>query len=251
MAIAVCEMRPAIGWAQQPVDLQLVLAIDTSTSVDNAEFALQRQGLAAAFRYPDVIHAIVGLGESGMAVTLVQWAGVGAQMTSIDWMFVNGQATAAALSRRIGTSTRQTRGFTDIAGAIRFSAGLFRSSPFSGRRLVIDVSGDGTSSAENPAAARDRAVASGITINGLVIYNQEYDLGELASIDLRQHFANHVIGGPGAFLMVADDFDDFARAIRKKLVREITGPLFSETTGNQRWVLLNPSGARRAGVFRQ
>ena len=148
------------GAAQTPVALELVLAVDTSTSVDKAEFALQQTGFAEAFRHPDVIRAIEQAGDGGIAVTLVQWSGRGQQRTSVDWTRVRNGAEAQELAGRIGRSRRLMSGFTDIAGAIGFSLGKFQDNGFQGRRRVIDVSGDGTSNGSSAAAARDAAIAS-------------------------------------------------------------------------------------------
>ena len=209
----------------QPVDLELVLAVDTSTSVDPQEFALQSQGLAEAFLHPDVVAAIRFAGTQGVAVTLVQWAGEARQAVAVDWHVVRDGRTAAELSAKISASPRAIRGLTDIAGAIGFAVDSIGANKYLGARRVIDISGDGSSDARRSEAARDAANAIGITINGLVIHNKDIDLGELANIDLREHYANHVIGGPGSFMMTAKNFDDFRIAIRAKLVREITGPV--------------------------
>jgi pyruvate/2-oxoacid:ferredoxin oxidoreductase beta subunit len=209
----------------QPVDLELVLAVDTSTSVDAQEFALQTQGLAEAFLHPDVVNAIRLAGRNGVAINVVHWAGPGAQATAVDWFVVRDSTSAAALSRRIAATTRALNGMTDIAGVLQFSMRSILSNDLDGARRVIDVSGDGTGDAGKDAAARDAALAQGIVVNGLVINNVDYSLGELANIDLYSHYRDYVIGGPGAFLMTAKDYDDFRVAIRRKLVREIIGPV--------------------------
>lgn len=215
----------AVAQSLHPVDLELVLAVDTSTSVDAEEFALQSLGLAEAFLHPDVIAAIRFAGTRGVAITLVQWAGEARQAIAVDWHLVRDARTAAELSAKISASPRAIRGLTDIAGAIGFSVNSIETNTYLGARRVIDISGDGSSDARRSEAARDAANARGITINGLVIHNKDIDLGELANIDLREHYANHVIGGPGSFMMTAKNFDDFRTAIRAKLVREITGPV--------------------------
>ena len=171
----------------QPVDLELVLAVDTSTSVDPQEFALQSQGLAEAFLHPDVVAAIRFAGTQGVAVALVQWAGEARQATAVDWHVVRDGRTAAELSARISAAPRAIRGLTDIAGAIGFSVNSIEANDYLGARRVIDISGDGSSDARRSEAARDAANANGITINGLVIHNKDIDLGELANIDLRDH----------------------------------------------------------------
>lgn len=228
-------------WGSEPeaqqrraVDLELVLAIDASTSVDPQEFDLQWRGLAMAFRHPDVLGAIEAVGDLGIAVTLVQWAGWGQQSTAVDWQFINSESTAAIFSDKIARVPRLHRGFTDIAGAIRYSMSKIENNRFDGSRRVIDVSGDGTSSGgyRLPSHQRDFALSLGMIINGLVIYSDEYDLGDLANISVKQHYEDHVIGGPAAFLVEANDFEDFARAIREKLVREIIGPPVAELRGN-------------------
>ena len=221
LALVILLASPAA--AQQRVALELLLAIDTSTSVDGSEFTLQREGLARAFEHADVQAAIRALGAAGIAVQIVQWAGRGQQAVMVPWARVSDAASARALAARIRAAPRLMQGFTDIEGAIRFSAAAFRGNGFQGARRVIDVSGDGTASAADPAPARDAALARGITINGLVILSDEVDLEALADRIIIEHYRERVIGGPGAFVMVADSFDDFPGAIRRKLVREILG----------------------------
>lgn len=210
--------------ARQAVDLELVLAIDVSTSVDATEFALQRRGLSHAFLHPDVVGAVRAAGDLGIAVALIQWSGQGRQSLSVDWSLVTDTESATDFANRVAASPRSIEGMTAIGDAIDFSIAALATNSFQGRRLVIDVSGDGTGNAARSAAARDRAVAGGITVNGLVIDNEDIDLGELAKLDVRAHYLNHVIGGFGAFLMNATDFTDFKTVIRRKLVREIVGP---------------------------
>ncbi|MGB7204361.1 MAG: DUF1194 domain-containing protein [Anderseniella sp.] len=210
----------------QPVELELVLAVDTSTSVDADEFDLQTSGLAQAFLSPEVVSAIRAAGgDQGVAISLVQWAGKARQATVVDWQLVHDAQSAAAFAARIAATKRIIDGLTDIAGAIDYSVKSIEENRYEGTRKVIDVSGDGSSDARSSEASRNSANAKGIIINGLVIHNVDYSLGELANIDLHEHYANHVIGGSGAFLMTAKDYADFKIAIRAKLVREITGPV--------------------------
>ena len=208
---------------QRPVALELVLAVDTSTSVDADEFELQRRGLAEAFAHPDLIAVIEGMGDIGIAVTLVEWAGTDDQGTIVDWTLVNSRVSALQFSRNISNAPRVFYGMTDIGSVIRYSVAQIENNAFVGNRKVIDVSGDGSSSVDTSETERDRAIARGITINGLVIFNKEYDLGELAEVDLIQHYSNRVIGGNGAFLMTAKNFETFRIAIKNKLLREILG----------------------------
>ena len=220
-------ISPTAAAAQQRVELELVLAIDASTSVDADEYNLQRTGIAEAFRHPQVLAAIDGLGEEGMAVAIVQWSGPRKQQMAVNWTHVNSRDKAYQLADRIDAMPRLMKGFTDIAGAITFATAALDTNSYNGRRLAIDVSGDGTSDRNDPAFARDLAVARGITINGLVIHSIEYDLGDLARYELRTHYRDRVIGGPGAFLLNAESFKTFAVSMREKLYREISGPLFA------------------------
>lgn len=203
--------------------LELVLAVDTSTSVDEREFRLQRDGLAAAFAHPELLDVIEGMGEIGIAVTLVEWAGTNSQQTIVDWSLLNNRQSSLDFAAKIGRAPRTIYGMTDIGSVIRYSVAQLENNAFRGNRRVIDVSGDGSSSIDTSERERDRAIQRGITINGLVIFNEEYDLGALAEVDLIQHYSNRVIGGNGAFLMVAESFEDFRDAIRRKLIREILG----------------------------
>lgn len=217
----IASMSAAIeaAGAQAPdpvaVELELVLAVDTSASVDNAEFRLQMGGIANAFRHEDVIAAIRLYGETGIAVTLVQWSAGDQQAQSVRWHHVRdtagGEAFAAAVERaprRFAVNT------TAIGSALRYSTRLFSTSPYRGRRRSIDLSGDGRSNAGLIAdAERDRAVAAGITVNGLAILNGD--------VKLERYYRINVIGGPASFVMTAENFTDFARAIRDKLLREI------------------------------
>jgi len=210
------------------VALELVLAIDTSTSVDEREFILQRDGLAAAFRHPAVIRSIENLGPEGAAISLVQWAGPERQSLAVGWQVLTDAASAERMAQSIGLMKRAHSGFTDISAAIAFSTAAIEANRYEGKRKAIDVSGDGVSDRNDPSPFRDIANGKGITINGLIIYSEEYDLGELARFELHDHYSQRVIGGEGAFLVEADSFEDFAEAIRRKLVREISGANVAE-----------------------
>jgi len=205
------------------VDLELVLAVDCSGSVDNREFDLQMVGLAKAFVHRDVIRALGVAGNRGVAVSLVQWSGYQTQSRSVNWFVVRDAASALQFAKMILESKRFVRGSTSTAGAIQFSTNEILTNAYQGRRKIIDVSGDGKSNPELSFAQSMLSQKQGITINGLVIFSKEYDLGVLDDFDLAQFYAENVIGGEGAFLMEAKGYDDFARAIRKKLVREISG----------------------------
>ena len=198
-------------------ELELVIAVDASGSVDNREFALQVQGLASAFRDPRVVAAVESHGVAGIAVAVMQWSSPGNQIVAVDWTAVADAASASALAERIESAGRLLYGETAIAHALRFASGLFAHGNFDGRRKVINLSGDGPNNFGGVTGqVRDLAVAAGMTINGLAILN------EYAELD--RYYAAEVIGGPGAFVMTATDYQDFADAIRNKRVREIEGP---------------------------
>jgi len=225
LALALSVVRAGAAAAQTdgadglPVALELVLAVDASASVDSGEFRLQMDGIAAAFRDPEVVAAIAALGPGGVAVTLVLWSAAPRQ--SIDWRQVHDGASAEALAARIARAARVAPGHTTAIGsAVRYGAELIAANPYAGRRRSIDVSGDGQNNDGLPVwIERNRAVAAGITINGLAILDREPDL--------KEYYARNVIGGPGAFVYTAADFADFARAFRDKLLREIR-PLVAE-----------------------
>ena len=214
---------PARGEPTTAVDLELVLAVDCSGSVDNREFDLQMVGLAKAFVSAEVIRAIGVAGKRGVAVSLVQWSGYQTQTRSVNWFVVRDPASALQFAKMILESKRFVRGSTSTAGAISFSTNEILTNAYEGRRKIIDVSGDGKSNPDASFAQSMLAQKQGITINGLVIFSKEYDLGVLADFDLAQFYSENVIGGEGAFLMEAKGYEDFTRAIRKKLVREISG----------------------------
>lgn len=214
-AFGVLAIAPR-GHAQEPVDLELVLAVDTSGSVDAQEFALQIHGIADAFRDPEVHAALPAVGGRGIAVTLVQWAGRRQQVVAVDWMIVKDARSAARFAGRVASTGRWILGETAIADALAYSTQLLETNGFDAPRRTIDISGDGvTNSGIDPDLIRDAAVAAGITINGLAIVNE--------TPDLDQYFRDHVVGGNGAFLMIARDYRDFAEAIRRKLIDEIRG----------------------------
>jgi Protein of unknown function (DUF1194) len=203
------------GAAEAEVDLQLVLAVDASGSVDMHRFELQKRGYAAAFRNPRVIAAIRSGMAQAIAVTMHQWTGPRLQVHVVPWMVVKDEASAEALAVAIESAPRRLfGGGTSISGAIDYSRLILAQSPFTATRRTIDVSGDGANNIGRPArVARDEAVRDGITINGLPILSVEPDLDA--------YYFENVIGGPGAIMIPADSYDSFAEAILKKLIIEI------------------------------
>ena len=207
--------------ARAEVDVELVLAIDSSASVDGFEFAQQIEGLAAAFRDPEVVDAIVN-GRSGrISVAVYEWASANVQSIAVPWMLVDGPAAAEGLARRVEAMQRTVVGATSISGAIEFASALLAANPYPGARQVIDISGDGRSNqGRDVRLARDDAILTGITINGLVILNEVETL--------HYYFEQRVIGGFASFVEVAQDYSDYARAIQSKLLREIRDRPVSE-----------------------
>jgi len=209
------------------VDLELVLAVDVSRSVDPEEAALQRKGYVSAFRHPSVIDAIAHGPLGRIAVVYVEWGAYGHTNLVIDWTLIKDKASAEAFADVLQKSPRLVARRTSISGALDIGAAMFGVNNFTGKRRVIDISGDGANnSGDLVDQARDRTVAMGITINGLPILNQrEGPSGrpQIAGLDL--YYRDCVIGGPGAFHIAAKNFKDFGRAVLRKLVLEIAGTM--------------------------
>jgi hypothetical protein len=211
--------------AADNVDLVLVLAVDVSGSVDAFEAHLQREGYARALVHPTVIRAITSGEHRKIAVTYVEWAGGYFQRTVVDWMVISDAASARAFVAKLNANPPITERWTSISGAIDFGMKRLAACPHKGERQVIDISGDGPNNSGRPVHdARDEAVKKGVTINGLPIVNDRPNpWGRPPPPDLDKYYFNNVIGGPGAFIVVAKGFNNFAEAIRNKMVREIAG----------------------------
>lgn len=209
----------SLSWPAQaqdtPVAVELVLALDASASVDKQEFKLQLEGLAAAFRDPDVQRAVEDLQPLGAAVAVVQWGGPGEAHVVLPFTPLNSARDAKAFGFRMGLIHRfMWASATSIATGIADGAALIEANEFDGQRRVIDVAGDGEDNgAASLEAARQAARAKGIIINGLPIMAD--------SPDLAAYYRQHVIIGPDSFIEPARDFEDYARAIRAKLLKEL------------------------------
>jgi hypothetical protein len=209
----------------EPVDIELVLAVDVSLSMSPAELEIQRHGYAAALVHDSVLQAIADGVHGKIAITYMEWAGVTSQNVVVPWTIIATRADAekvvAALSAHPPSSARRT----SISAGLEFSADLFAESVFDGAKRVIDVSGDGPNNQGAPVTViRDRLVAQGITINGLpLMTNGGFSSGyEVDNLD--QYYTDCVIGGPGAFMIPVNDWTQFPEAIRRKLVMELAGP---------------------------
>jgi hypothetical protein len=211
------NQTPAPGGrpAQPDVSVAIVLAVDASGSVSNARFELQKQGYAAAFRNPQVLNSIRSLGTQAITVTMMQWTGPRLHVVVADWTLINDKTSADTFAAAIEAAPRQLfGGGTSISGAIDYSRVLLAGNPFRAARRIIDISGDGSNnSGRSVTQARDEAVAEGIGINGLPILTVEPGLDH--------YYYDNVIGGPGAFMIPAANYDTFADAILKKLINEI------------------------------
>ena len=210
----------------ETVDLALVLAADVSRSVDDDEFLLQRRGYAAAVTDPRVLQAIAASPHGGIAICFVEWSGPAEQQVVADWTMIRDGESGAGFAATLLNAPRSFAGRTSISAAIDFSRAYFTKSQVTAERRVIDVSGDGTNNSGRPARdARDEAVAAGITVNGLAIINEHPNPGYFAHTQppegLPEYYWQNVVGGPGAFLLVVQDFNSFGEAITNKLVNEI------------------------------
>ncbi len=225
LAVAVAALLPAAAYAED-VDLLLVLAADVSRSIDSAKFQLQREGYAAAVSDPRVLDTIQSGKNGRIGLTFVEWSGIGAQHVVIDWMMVGNAATAKDFGDRLLEAPRSFADRTSISGAIEFAISHLAEAPYQSARRTIDISGDGTNNAgRDVAALRDEAVAKGITINGLVILSENPLAWNPDHTNppggLDNYYRNNVVGGPGAFVKVAQNFNSFGQAIISKMIAEV------------------------------
>jgi len=226
LAVLALSAAATAARAAEAVDLLLVLAADVSRSVDQPKFQLQRDGYAAAINDPRVMNAIMSGATRRIAVCFVEWSGAGAQKVVVDWTLIDGPDAARKFSDALVEAPRSFADRTSISGAIDFSMDMLARAPFKAPRRTVDISGDGThNSGRGLLAAREDALTTGLTINGLVIlsehplpWNPEHTNppGGLA-----KYFQDNVIGGPGAFVVVAENFQSFGQALISKLVAEI------------------------------
>ena len=221
MALSVgVALAPAPRAAEIDVDLELVLAVDTSGSVDEDEYALQISGIAEAFRDPEVLGAIAAGPLGRIAVTVAFWAESQLPKQSLAWQVIADSADAEGFAKHLESLPRAApAGGTGIGRGVIYAVRIMQDNGFKGARQVIDVSGDGRETpfryfSVPPQQARAYAAAHGVTVNGLAILADDPDL--------ERYYRDAVIVGPGAFTLAAESFEAFARAMRRKLVREIT-----------------------------
>jgi hypothetical protein len=224
LAVPALFAAPVASAQTGAVDLLLVLAVDASGSIDQDEFELQREGIAEAIGHPAVLGAIRSKPGGAVGVAMVEWGSPGGAATVVDWLRVADQASAAAAAQAMRQAPRSPQSFNAIGDALVHAGALLAAAPWRappGRapERTIDVSGDGPDmrGLVRASVARDALVAQGVVINGLAIeVSSNWRDGRLAAI-----YERDVIGGPGAFVMRAEDRRDFARAMRAKLIREI------------------------------
>ena len=213
---------PAV--AEVPVDLELVLAVDVSGSMDLEEQALQRRGYVDAFLHPEVAEAIRSGPYGRIAVTYVEWAGARSQAVAMPWSLIDGPAAAEDFAAGLSEAPPARFRGTSISGALAFAAPLFDDNGYDGLRRVIDVSGDGPNNAGPPVApVRDAIVTTGIVINGLPLQIDAPVYMAVGGVLLADYYRDCVIGGPGAFVLPVTERDQLLEAIRRKLVLEIAG----------------------------
>lgn len=221
-ALCVSVVISSAGVAAEPVDLELILAIDISGSIDPDEAKLQRDGYVNAFTHPQVIGAVTSGITGRIAVAYFEWASARDQRLVADWRLIDGAAAAHRFSAELAAMPIATGQRTSISGAIAYALPMFGRG-YQGTRRVLDISGDGPNNdGLLITAARDRALSEGVVINGLAIISDRPNRwGFPTSPDLDQYYEGCVIGGPGSFAIVAENFESFGDAVRRKLILEI------------------------------
>ena len=217
--------------AEEPVDVALVLAVDVSRSIDEDEARLQREGYRAAVSDPRVVEAIRGGMMGAIAIAYTEWAGIEFQRLVLPWTRIASAREAEAWAGALAQAPRSSLSWTSISGALDHARGVMAQCPFEATRKVIDISGDGVNNSGRPVAdARRDILAKGIVLNGLAVLDRQPQPGMANLPPLDEYFRDEVIGGPSAFLMVAEGYAAFEQAVKRKIIREIAaapppGPL--------------------------
>ena len=219
--------RPAMQAADKAaaqVDVELILAVDVSYSMDMDELAVQREGYAQALVSKEFLQALKALPNGKVAVTYFEWAASNDQKIIIPWRVIDGPETADAVAAEIMKAPIRRASRTSISGAIYFAMPLFENNPYRGLRRVIDISGDGANNNGAPVTpARDEAISKGIVINGLPIMVKDPSYSTMDIENLDWYYEDCVTGGPGSFVVAIKDRDKFKEAIRSKLLQEVAG----------------------------
>jgi uncharacterized protein DUF1194 len=207
-----------------PVDVELVIAVDVSYSMDPDEQALQREGYILALTSKEFLQALREGAHGKIAITYFEWAGQFDQKIIMPWRVIDGPETADAVAAEIARAPYRRASRTSISGALHFAKPLFDDSGYRGSRRVIDVSGDGANNAgQLLVPTRDDVLAAGITINGLPIMLKRPYTGTMDIENLDVYYEDCVIGGPGAFVVPIREREKFIEATRTKLVLEVAG----------------------------
>ena len=219
--------------AQTPVDTALVLAVDASGSIDEAEFRLQKEGVALAVTDARVLGAVRSGPLQRIAIAYVEWGGPGAAQTVVDWMIVESEESAQAFAAAVLAAPRSVQTYNAIGDVIVHAGAMFDQCPCEPSRAIIDISGDNPDNRSIVPApiARDTAAAAGVTINALAIL-QSGVLGPSGRPLLVENYEAEVIAGPGAFVIAAEDRGDFARALLQKMVLEIANLMPGPSSGD-------------------
>ena len=228
--------------AAEQVDLELVITTDVSYSVDDMEARMQREGAVTAFRSPEVVEAIRSGSLGRIAVAYIDFSNANSSRVVVDWQVVHDQASARAFADAIAIARKTDGVQTSISSGIELAARMLEDNDYEGVKQVIDVSGDGPNNeGRRVDQVRDQVMAKGIIINGLPIVTEADKFDVYYLPDLDKYYAGCVIGGPGSFIQVANGFADLARALRRKLVLEISDaakasrdPLFVKVAAGQR-----------------
>ena len=235
LLLAFSAMAPALAQDKKEVDLALALAIDISGSIDPDEAKLQREGYVQAFRDPVIMKAILGGSHGRIAVAYYEWSDAWVQRLLIDWTLLDSEAAIASFTTRLANAPISIARRTSISGAIRYAIPLFGRSPYEADRKVLDISGDGSNNDGGLVTdMRYEALKERIVINGLPIMNDRPNpFGFPSETDLDKYYLHCVTGGPRSFVEVAQNFEDFPRAVRKKLLQEVAnlGPDFGPLLG--------------------
>jgi hypothetical protein len=210
--------------AEEPVDVELVLAADISLSMSPDELEIQRRGYAAALTDPNVLEAIADGAYGRIAVTYFEWAGNTSQHVIVPWTIIAGRADAERVARQLSAPLPHQSRRTSISGALNFAADLLAEGNFQGMKRVIDISGDGANNEGPPVhVTRDAVVSQKIVINGLPVMTAGGGLRPYEVAGLDRYYSECVIGGPGAFVMPVSGWAQFPEAIRRKLLLELAG----------------------------
>jgi hypothetical protein len=226
-AASLAAPRPQIAQdkdSRPQVDVELVLAVDVSYSMDMEELAIQREGYAQAIVSPEFLQALKSGPTGKIAVTYFEWAASNDQKLVMPWRIVDGPESADSVAAEIARAPIRRASRTSISGAIAFALPLFEANPWQGLRRVIDISGDGPNNNGEPVTvARDAALEKGIVINGLPIMVKQPSYSTMDIENLDYYYEDCVVGGPGSFVIAIKNRDKFKEAIRTKLVLEVAG----------------------------